>query len=109
MGLPARQIRTHPHAQTFRGVLVTTTNAGPATRLDGMVITGGLAIHGGGVAMVGSGPVLANNTVTANTTDGAGAGISIWGFQLISSMTLEIRDGTSTTTNRFYRLDMHRD
>lgn len=67
------------------GAVVTITNAGPATRIDGMVITGGLAIHGGGVAMVGSAPVMANNLITANITDGAGAGVSIWGFYILSS------------------------
>jgi len=62
------------------GRVVNITNAGPGTRIDGMVITGGLGIHGGGIAMVGSGPVIANNTVTGNITDGAGAGISIGGL-----------------------------
>ena len=70
---------------TNGGVVVNITNAGPATRIDGMVITGGLAIHGGGIAMVGSAPVIANNLITANITDGAGAGVSIWGFRILSS------------------------
>jgi hypothetical protein len=66
-------------------VVVNLTNAGPATRLDGFTIGGGLGIHGGGIAMVGSGPVIANNTIRNNITDGVGAGISIWGFQVLSS------------------------
>jgi hypothetical protein len=70
---------------TNGGVVVTINEAGPDTRVDGMLITGGLAIHGGGVKMTGSGAILANNTLTANITDGAGAGLSIWGFLVISS------------------------
>ncbi len=66
-------------------VVVNITNSGPATRLDGFTIGGGNGIHGGGISMVGSGPVIANNTIRNNITDGAGSGISIWGFQLISS------------------------
>lgn len=66
-------------------VVVNITNSGPTTRLDGFTIGGGIGIHGGGIAMVGSGPIIANNTIRNNITDGAGAGISIWGFQLISS------------------------
>lgn len=69
----------------YGGAVVNITNAGPATRIDGMIITGGLAIHGGGIAMVGSAPVIANNLITANITDGAGAGVSIWGFRILSS------------------------
>ena len=70
---------------TTNQAVVTITNAGPATRLDGFTIGGGNAIHGGGIKMVGAGPVIANNTIRNNITDGAGAGISIWGFQLLSS------------------------
>jgi hypothetical protein len=70
---------------SFGGVVVLITNAGPATRVDGLVISGGQAIHGGGIKMVGSGPIIANSTIRNNITDGAGAGLSIWGFHLISS------------------------
>ncbi|MCL5097490.1 MAG: right-handed parallel beta-helix repeat-containing protein, partial [Candidatus Omnitrophica bacterium] len=70
---------------TTNKAVVTITNAGPATRLDGFTIGGGNGIHGGGIAMVGSGPIIANNTIRNNITDGAGAGISIWGFNLVSS------------------------
>jgi hypothetical protein len=65
--------------------VVTITNAGPATRVDGFIIGGGNAIHGGGIKMAASGPVIANNVIRNNITDGAGAGISIWGFYLIST------------------------
>lgn len=74
---------------TTNKAVVTITNAGPATRLDGFSIGGGNGIHGGGIAMVGSGPVIANNTIRNNITDGVGAGISIWGFQLLSSTTAQ--------------------
>ena len=65
--------------------VVTITNAGPATRLDGFTVGGGMGIHGGGIKTIGAGPVIAHCTVRNNITDGAGAGISIWGFQLLSS------------------------
>jgi Right handed beta helix region/Disaggregatase related len=70
---------------TTNRAVVNITNAGPDTRLDGFTIGGGNAIHGGGIAMVGSGPVIANNTIRNNITDGAGAGVSIWGFHILSS------------------------
>jgi parallel beta-helix repeat protein len=70
---------------TTNKAVINITNAGPATRLDGFTIGGGNGIHGGGIAMVGSGPVIANNTIRNNITDGAGAGISIWGFHILSS------------------------
>ncbi|MCL4786851.1 MAG: DUF1565 domain-containing protein [Verrucomicrobia bacterium] len=70
---------------TTNKVVVNITNSGPATRLDGFTIGGGNGIHGGGISMVGAGPVIANNTIRNNITDGAGSGISIWGFQLLSS------------------------
>ncbi|HNU53317.1 MAG TPA: right-handed parallel beta-helix repeat-containing protein [Verrucomicrobiota bacterium] len=64
------------------GVVVLIRNAaGPGTRVDGMQITGGKAIHGGGIKTVASAPVIANNLVHGNETDGAGAGISIWDGQ----------------------------
>ncbi len=58
--------------------------AGPQTRLDGFRITGGKAIHGGGIKIVASAPVIANNLVHGNETDGAGAGISVWAGQPVS-------------------------
>lgn len=67
------------------GAVVTITNCGPATRIDGFVIGGGNGIHGGGIKINGAAPVIANNTIRNNITDGAGAGISIWGFKLVSS------------------------
>lgn len=71
---------------TTNRAVITVTNSGPNTRLDGFTIGGGNGIHGGGIAMVGSGPVIANNVIRNNMTDGVGAGISVWGFQLVSSL-----------------------
>ncbi len=61
-------------------VVKISSNLGPGTRVDGFTITGGHGIHGGGIKIVGSAPVIANDIVKKNRTDGAGAGISIWGY-----------------------------
>jgi hypothetical protein len=85
--LSARDWRTNLSViwGTTNKVVISITNSGPDTWLDGLTIGGGNGIHGGGIAMVGSGPILANNTIRNNITDGAGSGISIWGFHLLSS------------------------
>ena len=62
-------------------VLTISGGAGPGTRIDGFVITKGYAIHGGGIKTVASAPTIVNNVITANVTDGAGAGISVWAFK----------------------------
>jgi len=62
-------------------VIVIKDLAGPDTRVDGFTITGGHGYHGGGIHIVGSGPIITHNLITNNRTDGAGAGISIWGFK----------------------------
>jgi hypothetical protein len=62
--------------------VVTVTNAGHATRLDGFTVGGGTAIHGGGIKTVGAGPVIANNTIRNNITDGLGGGVSVWYYYL---------------------------
>lgn len=68
------------------GVVVLIQNAaGPQTRLDGFQITGGKAIHGGGVKIDTSAPVIANNLIHGNETDGAGAGLSVWAGQPVST------------------------
>lgn len=64
-------------------------SAGPGTRLDGFTVTGGTGIHGAGITIVASAPVIANNRITGNRTDGAGAGISIWGPRVLSSVQVE--------------------
>lgn len=53
------------------------SNLGPATRLDGFTVTGGHGINGGGIQIVGSAPVISNNIIKRNKTDGYGAGISV--------------------------------
>jgi parallel beta-helix repeat protein len=55
-------------------------DGGPDTRVDGMAITAGHGVFGGGISCVSAGPVIANNFVFRNTADGAGGGIYIFGF-----------------------------
>ena len=75
------------------GTVVTITGgAGPETRVDGFYITGGDAIHGGGIKMVASAPVIANNLIRYNLTDGIGAGISAWGFNPVLDLQPVISD-----------------
>ncbi len=85
--LAERDWRTNVSAiwGTTNRAVVIITNSGPGTRLDGLTIGGGNGIHGGGIQMVGSAPVVANSAIRNNMTDGAGSGISIWGFYLVSS------------------------
>ena len=67
---------------TNSGTVVTITgSAGPDTHVNGFTITGGNGIHGSGIKIVASAPTIANNIIRDNKTDGAGAGISIWGFK----------------------------
>jgi hypothetical protein len=63
------------------GPLVSMNNVGPTTRLDGMVITGGSAAEGGGLRLVGSAAVVANNNFRFNSA-GTGGGLSISGSPL---------------------------
>jgi PKD repeat protein len=68
------------------GVVISMTGAGPGTRVDGLVITGGSGILGGGISSVTSSPVIANNRIVQNTVNaGAGAGIYITGAFLVST------------------------
>jgi hypothetical protein len=70
---------------TGTGVVVTITDlAGPDTRIDGFTIKGGKGIHGGGIKTVASAPFIANNVIKLNMTDGAGAGVSCWGFNPVT-------------------------
>jgi len=85
------------------GVVVLIQNAaGPATRLDGFHVTGGKGIHGGGIRIVGSAPVITHNTIYDNQTDGAGAGVSIWGAQPVTSSSFRSPEisGNLITRNR---------
>ena len=58
-------------------VVKISSNLGAGTRVDGFTITGGHGINGGGIQIVGSAPVIANNIIKQNKTDGYGAGIAI--------------------------------
>ncbi|HEX5042051.1 MAG TPA: right-handed parallel beta-helix repeat-containing protein [Candidatus Polarisedimenticolaceae bacterium] len=69
------------------GVVVSITGAaGPGTRIDGFVITGGNSNGGGGIAMLASAPVIANNVIKYNLTMGPGAGILSYGFNPILNL-----------------------
>lgn len=70
-----------------KGTVVTITGGGPDTRLDGMAITGGAGVFGGGIHCDGSGAVLANNFIYGNRAPGGiGAGIYI-NFHLTTPLT----------------------
>ena len=58
-------------------VVKISSNLGQGARVDGFTITGGHGINGGGIQIVGSAPVIANNIIKKNKTDGYGAGISV--------------------------------
>src|SRR6266853_3806054 len=69
------------------GVVITISGGGPNTRLDGMAITGGTGIFGGGISCDGSGAVIANNFIYGNTAPGGiGGGIYI-NFHLTTPLT----------------------
>lgn len=53
--------------------------ASSTTRIDGFHITGGRGLHGGGIKVIGSAPVIQYNVIRQNMANGLGAGISIWG------------------------------
>jgi hypothetical protein len=66
----------------YSGIAVTIDNsADPATRLDGCVVIRGNGLHGGGIKIISSAPTVVNNLILYNKTDGAGAGLSIWGIK----------------------------
>jgi len=68
-------------------VLRITGGAGPATRIDGFDIRRGYATGmtnvGGGIYVLGSGPVIANNRIVTNLSDGIGGGILLWGYRIV--------------------------
>lgn len=64
-------------------VLLISGGAGSGTIVDGFYITGGKnTIHGGGIKISESAPIIRNNYIYANSCDGAGAGISIWNIKI---------------------------
>lgn len=80
--------QTALHGSNSGTVVRITSGASRMTRIDGFIITGGNRSGGDppddlgvGIQMVGSAPVIANNTIKGNLTYGIGAGISIWFFR----------------------------
>jgi hypothetical protein len=71
-------IPTPPESGT---VITIDSGATQETRIDGFVITGGHAMGGGGISISGSGPVIANNTIRANSASVAG-GILIYNYKI---------------------------
>jgi parallel beta-helix repeat protein len=65
------------------GPLVTISDAGPDTRVDGMVLTGGSAPAGAGLYLFRSGAVVANNRIYLNSASGSGT--SLGGGILVQS------------------------
>jgi len=61
------------NAHGTNGPMVTITNAGPDTRVDGMVITGGTTFYGGGLYIANTSSmsnalVIANNVIVSNSS-----------------------------------------
>ena len=72
---------------TNSGIVVTITGlAGRDTRIDGFHIINGYASgftsDGGGLSVVGSAPVIANNVIANNLADGVGGGMRLFGHKL---------------------------
>ena len=69
-----------------QGPVVTISNAGQDTRVDGFIITGGSGINGAGIVIDVAAPTIMNNGITHNTSNGgAGAGIFINGYLVVSN------------------------
>src|ERR1044071_2250868 len=69
-----------------QGIVVTITNAGTDTRVDGFIITGGSGINGGGIFIDVAAPTIIYNSIVHNSTSGgAGAGIFINGYLVVSN------------------------
>jgi hypothetical protein len=67
--------------------LTINTGSGPDTRVDGMSITGGAGIFGGGISCDGSAAIIANNFIFGNTAPGGiGGGLYI-NFHLTTPLT----------------------
>lgn len=63
-----------------------TGGAGPATRIDGFVITWGHAIGGGGIYIFASGPTIVNSTITRNAAS-VGGGILVLDYDFVPPTT----------------------
>jgi hypothetical protein len=63
---------------TATGIVVTITeDERPTTRIDAFYITGGSGIDGGVIRIVTAAPVIANNTIYLNMTNGLGVKLQI--------------------------------
>jgi hypothetical protein len=71
-----------PPSPTVNGsVIIIDSGATQATRIDGFVITRGHGIAAGGIFVSGSGPVIANNTITQNFSN-VGGGVLISNYKV---------------------------
>jgi hypothetical protein len=69
-----------------QGTVITINQGGLDTRVDGMVLTGGSGINGGGISIVAAAPSIMNNFISHNTVNGGtGAGIFISGYLVVSN------------------------
>lgn len=81
------------------GTVVTiNSGSGPETRIDGLVITAGSGIFGGGISCDGSAAVIANNFIYGNTAPGGIGG----GIYLNFHLTTPLTDPT-VTNNLIYQ------
>jgi hypothetical protein len=62
-------------------VIIIDSGATEETRIDGFVIMGGHGIAAGGIFISGSGPVIANNTITGNLAN-VGGGILVSNYKI---------------------------
>ena len=80
-----KENKTIINAQSTGIAIRITNGAGPGTRIDGFYITGGQGIHGGGIKSEVSAPTIVNNTIYNNFSNGLGAGITVWGYNVVTN------------------------
>ena len=82
--------------------VVTVTGGGPATRLDGFTIGGGIGIHGGGVRVIGAAPVTTRTSIGAkpklSLAKRIGSSLSISDRVVTLAAPITGHSGTSATT-----------
>lgn len=70
----------------YAGTVVTITdNADPNTRVDGFLIRHGDNFHGGGMRIIVAAPVIANNVIAENKSNGLGGGIYCYGYNTLTN------------------------
>jgi len=83
------------------GTVVTITGgAGPATRVDGFVITKGHAIGGGGISIFASGPTIVNNSIVSNVAS-VGGGILVLDYDFVPPTTSQPVITDNIVTNNY--------